>query len=1452
MEVVGLVAAIPGLIDIVQKSISVVRAFSDQKSFVKQITGLLDQLELVENILQDVLGRLKSSSIHHSNLSHVTTITQGLKRELSTLNDLFQPLTVNSPSQKAKVRQRARLLKYSLKGLKGEIRKRHEALVDARESLALIITAQNRAIEEENLTISRKSLRLKLKEVLLPCAYSFIPQNLQGTCDWIGAHPSFCKWQTDPANSSPADYRQRIMCIYGPKGCGKSVLAASIVERLKSPGSIAVGFSFWAGSDDQRKLLAFMRTFLWHLIQKIPDEDLTQISALLLENLPLNERTLEDAVLAVLKTIKSPIFCVIDGIDESVDDWTRPNSGGLRLIVELLEKNVNLRILLLGRVASMQSAASLTALKIEITEDLIRPDINHFIVHHLDSSLKIQDAATRQLVQETLQQNSDVMFLWVTLIFGELSRCQLPSEIARTLRQVPMDLDREYHRLLACLQDRLGGSRNKPSVSMKRAKCLLSWIIAAPEPLTYEELRCAFAISQCPNKEYDQHMLSKAGIMDSCGDFIRVSDGRYHITHASIIEFLARPIGLWQLEDEAIDYFCIDVPQSQIQMFLECTTYFERIDLGYPLVDTTAAMSLVSLPIFSCALKFARIYLMSTYESEHRVQVLGYLQDFVRTQQFCSLLECVSFILQDEAAVSSAQRAEIMDFIVWVIIQRTLGEAAFSDLEPGLQEELARRNRVFGQDDDRSRTWKIFVDVLLCPLAAGRITDSGHTFGNSDCAKEEETFAESHIHSPRDILGVEHRQAAEHTAMLKIGDAVAARAHVLQHLAGLGRRLTNLVPRFLATPFLVLLALREPNPAREEELWSIALKRVAGSNNFLEAVCAHCLGSCRLRRGGWDEIVGSLLDKSRQITTNLPSSLHVESLLCATLYFLARHLLCDQVPSSQVHEIVSELQQRLSNGPKKGYISTRMERTIYSTLFWDDWKAELLAKIAHFYAYYPTGAFSENALKMINLNRRLYENPGPRRLSASIEAHCAVTGALYSKWCRNGCKIYGEAQKLEISCQATLNLVQFPNSTKYISIQWHVLRILCYMYNREDRHIEARELVSRIPLNIFVDACRSVIVIAATAVRLGDLKTGELILARASSQIQNQPASSLLSESKNINNLITALFRVRPIIRLWLPLSLCYQDWQSKEISTALNERDFWYGQSDCTYIDDISCSTDFWDVLYIRYLILTGHDEWRKYSEIFRFREFEFELSFKSNLYACHCHSQFVFGCEKLAFEYAQKQNYEAAAVVSRYLISYSLQRHEAALFRWALYYRALYLHFVFREEEALATCRSMLWWTKTHMPSKYMVWHYVNIGIACFKIGDDIGTKNTPQAVEFFALAELSFAKAGGACGIGSSSIAKIDEWHSQSQSALRRLGVLLMSREPIPSSYCVVRILTHPAAKVKKHQSCPDLRATYIKAGQSHRATYNRWRKQSVGIGRNGTKGTVLEVHCVDQVI
>ncbi|GAP83694.2 putative tetratricopeptide-like helical [Rosellinia necatrix] len=1044
MEVIGLVAAIPGLIEITRKTISVTRELANQKSFLKKITELLDLLGFIERILQDVLNRLKPSDAHHTNLSYLNTVVQSLEGELISLHDLLQPLAAG-PNRIAKALKRARLL---IPGLEKKIDRYHERLEKASSLLATAITAQGRDIVEETLLISRSNMLLKLNDVLLPCEHSFIPPNLQGTCEWIWSHPAFCQWQRDPTGSAPVVNKDQIVCIYGQKGCGKSVLAASIANKLNSPTNLAVGFSFWAGSQNQQKLIAFLRTLLWHLIQRLPDDKVSQLSKLLLESLPFTENSLEDLVSLAAKTMKSRVYCVVDGIDESVDDWSRPDTGGLRLVLGLARRHANLRIALLGRDASMRSATSLIPLRIEITEELIRPDINRFIMHHLDSSLKIPDPGTRQLIQDTLQENSRVMFLWVSLIFGELNRCQLRRDVALALQQIPQDLDREYHRLFLRLQDRLGGRRNRPSLSMERARCLLSWIIAAPEPLTYEELRCAFAISQCPNTEYDQYLLSEEGIMDTCGDFIRVSDGRYHMIHASIAEFLTRSTELWQDEDRVIDYFRIDVLHSQSQMCLECITYFQRIDLGYPLVEASTAMACACLPIFSCALKFALGYIARTYESEHHKRVVWErIEEFMTTPRFYSLVEYGWLIFQNEPDPSSDQYKEILDFISWMGIEESLDRfTILSLIGTRFQQELARRETVFGLDDPRCRTWRSLVGAFMATPESGLASGLSHVTGSIQAEGTEltELAPNNNANRTRQASNGDVGRATEHTAILKVGENLAADVHVSRILSRAVPDFTMIIPKLLPVPVLIFLASRQTDREREEQYLSSALERLTGADSFLEAYCAMRLAMCRFGRGEALEIVEGLLNRCRQIAMKLSPSLHVDMLLCSTLKYLSRALMYhgegSEAKLTKMQGIYGELQQRLSVGPTKGYLSTRLERKLYLPLFWGGWEAEVLAKVANYHTWAQGATYNMKAVSIVDSDIRLHSKSGRVRVKASVIAHKAKSWALFRQWDESGGEIGCElARRCEAACWETLRSAKFPNLVKYRAQQWSPL-----------------------------------------------------------------------------------------------------------------------------------------------------------------------------------------------------------------------------------------------------------------------------------------------------------------------------------------------------------------------------------------------------------------------------
>jgi ABC-type dipeptide/oligopeptide/nickel transport system ATPase component len=340
------------------------------------------------------------------------------------------------------------------------------------------------------------------------------------------------------STSTSESYLNRTLCIFGIKGCGKSVLVKAVAQEFGAKNKIALHFSFWSGSEAQQKFLNLLRTLVWQILGHIKDENLEQLSEPLIKSPVIDTRVLIDVISIALSLIKERVYFTIDGIDESSEDWNDQSAGSLLAVLDLAKSHSNLHVLLAGREPSMRTVLKKGCPRLEITDRLIRDDLQKVITVELGTSLSMHTLTIRDMIQESLEARSHVMFLWTTLVLKELRRCFSIEEVKTTLKQVPHDLDREYHRLLAQLMARTGGTTSKPSISMKRAKYLLYALLACPEPMTCQDLCYAYASQSNSSGTIDDDLIAVDGIMDACGDFLAVTEGRYHLIHASVSEFL--------------------------------------------------------------------------------------------------------------------------------------------------------------------------------------------------------------------------------------------------------------------------------------------------------------------------------------------------------------------------------------------------------------------------------------------------------------------------------------------------------------------------------------------------------------------------------------------------------------------------------------------------------------------------------------------------------------------------------------------------------------------------------------------------------------------------------------------------------------------------------------------------------------------------------------------------
>src|SRR5579862_8762016 len=185
---------------------------------------------------------------------------------------------------------------------------------------------------------------------------------LHGTCDWIWAHPAFIKWDESPSLSAP----DRLLCIYGTHGSGKTVLASSIIEGFKAK-QLQTLFFYFSGTDPCLQSLGdLVRTLLWQLLEITTDKrGLEIVSKLALSGPPAHSELL-DALTSVAALTVGPIYCVIDGVDES----SAPTRESFQHILQILESQDNFRAILLGRKHVFQSTVGATAQAIEMNSNL--------------------------------------------------------------------------------------------------------------------------------------------------------------------------------------------------------------------------------------------------------------------------------------------------------------------------------------------------------------------------------------------------------------------------------------------------------------------------------------------------------------------------------------------------------------------------------------------------------------------------------------------------------------------------------------------------------------------------------------------------------------------------------------------------------------------------------------------------------------------------------------------------------------------------------------------------------------------------------------------------------------------------------------------------------------------------------------------------------------------------
>ncbi|KAM0805845.1 hypothetical protein BDR22DRAFT_188133 [Usnea florida] len=405
-----------------------------------------------------------------------------------------------------------------------------------------------------------------------------VQAKLDGTCEWVASNVVFENW----IKAESLTTRDRLLVMSGSHGCGKSILASSIIARLEKAQQHPLFFAFSSSDGNRKTSESLIRTLLWQLLQQSDKRECVDaVNRLRLDGQP-SVSELWDAFEHIFPLLAKLKYCVIDGVDECIDY----NHTLLTRLVQTLGKCPNLRILLLGRSDAIQAhSGSCAFTKIEITPAILSRDTEAFINNEIAKSDILSLPEFRETVYKSLSGKSDGMFLWVRLMVDDLKKSSSKSEISQRLQDLPHGLEMAYQLHFLRISKKLD------KFEQRLAQTVLAFTIISCQPMTFVEFRYAYAL-HCRSldtvaRPLEEYLLLQPlqRILDITEGLLYMTDGVLRLSHSSVRDFLVRPEDRWIGEiDKVVLNFRIDFTQTHRS--------FARLCLDYIGLETHASEAL--------------------------------------------------------------------------------------------------------------------------------------------------------------------------------------------------------------------------------------------------------------------------------------------------------------------------------------------------------------------------------------------------------------------------------------------------------------------------------------------------------------------------------------------------------------------------------------------------------------------------------------------------------------------------------------------------------------------------------------------------------------------------------------------------------------------------------------------------------------------------------------------
>ena len=386
---------------------------------------------------------------------------------------------------------------------------------------------------------------IKLIKMLYTCPYAarkdMNNERIEGTCEWFTNHPQSKYWIS----------HGRLLWVSADPGCGKSVLAKYLVDRvLPEPDSIICYFFFKDDFSDQKTsanaICALLRQLLVEKPQRqdtlrILDDYILQKADEDGEKFTQSFKDVWDAFVSVVVRNSKPVICVLDALDECQE------SDRAQLIKAILDFNYN-------KVKFLMTSRPYAYIKREFQDLKSKMPMIHLSgeeeaeVEKISQEIsivvrkRVEDIGKQRLLeyhecdflQTQLETVKNRTYLWVQLTLDVIASSPgfTRGNVLRSIHRIPQTVEDAYESIL----------NRSPEVN--KARRLLHIILGAARPLSLSEMSLALAID-------DQHTAYrelkddiepdnrfKDTVRDLCGLFVVIVDSKLYLLHQTAREFL--------------------------------------------------------------------------------------------------------------------------------------------------------------------------------------------------------------------------------------------------------------------------------------------------------------------------------------------------------------------------------------------------------------------------------------------------------------------------------------------------------------------------------------------------------------------------------------------------------------------------------------------------------------------------------------------------------------------------------------------------------------------------------------------------------------------------------------------------------------------------------------------------------------------------------------------------